>query len=378
MMSNPTQRDQVFISYSRKDRNILEQLQTTLKPLVRGEKISVWDDTKIKSGDEWREEIKKAIASAKIAVLLVSRDFLASDFIAEHELPPLLDAAQNEGLKILWVAVRPSWYEETEIARYQCVNDPIRPLASISGASREKELVRICKEIKAAVLEPTAESQDTASQTAQGEDDKSEDEEKGGADYAADIEEAFESMTQFVEEIRELSAEHTPKIEKHSEQLQKLKDNPPPGAAGKRRGILTQAASVMNQWSKNIENKVPDFEKSVKVLNESFPGFITFIEEPTTEEDKMAIANARILFSEFISQSHMGTESFRELHTTVAGLRGLSKDVNHASRRFTEVLGGVIQNMERVEAFAARAVLLIDERFGSDVAGSNGSDEADA
>jgi predicted nucleotide-binding protein len=141
----------VFFSYSHKDKKWLERFQSTLKPLIRVNQISVWDDTKIKAGDIWRDEIKQALATSKVAVLLVSTNFLNSDFIAENELPPLLVAAQNEGLRILLVIVGHSLFEETELGRYQAVNDPSRPLAKMSAASREQEIVRICKEIKAAV-----------------------------------------------------------------------------------------------------------------------------------------------------------------------------------------------------------------------------------
>jgi hypothetical protein len=76
-------RDQIFISYSHHDKHWLDELLITLAPLVRKRRITVWDDTNIRVGKKWMEEIRGALGAANIAVLLVSRHFLASEFITE-------------------------------------------------------------------------------------------------------------------------------------------------------------------------------------------------------------------------------------------------------------------------------------------------------
>lgn len=145
-----TQRTQVFISYSHKDKVWLQKLQTHLTPFIRGQYLYVWDDTQILPGSKWKEEIEKALASAKIAVLLVTPDFLASKFIHEQELPPLLEASEREGLTILWIPVRSSSYKITKINDYQAAHNPSKPLSSLNDAEQDDAWVSICDRIQEA------------------------------------------------------------------------------------------------------------------------------------------------------------------------------------------------------------------------------------
>lgn len=141
----------ILVSYSHQDRFWLEQLKTMLKPLVRNGRLSVWDDSCINPGANWLQEIKSALARARIAILLASPNFLASDFIHKHQLPPLLDHARVGGLRILWVHVSSCLYEETPIVDYQAAHDISKPLDTLSKPMRTKVLAEICREIGKAV-----------------------------------------------------------------------------------------------------------------------------------------------------------------------------------------------------------------------------------
>lgn len=143
-------RSSAFVSYSHKDIKWLEKLNVMLTPFARNG-MEVWSDQKIKAGSLWEDEIRKALADAKVAVLLVSPDFLASKFIHENELPPLLEEAERGGLKILWIPIHFSNYKQTKIEKYQAAWKPSQPLASLSTSKLNQALVGISESIAEAM-----------------------------------------------------------------------------------------------------------------------------------------------------------------------------------------------------------------------------------
>jgi len=137
----------IFVSYSHEDEEWLKKIERVLSPLVQGQALELWTDKQIDPGAKWKQKIEEALARADLALLLVSPSFLASDFISKHELPPLLKRAEEQGAQILWIPVSDSLYTSTEIAAYEAIIDPKRPLDSFRGASLNKKLVEVAKAI---------------------------------------------------------------------------------------------------------------------------------------------------------------------------------------------------------------------------------------
>lgn len=148
----PPDRTQIFVSYSRQDMKWLETFMKHMNPILRNnQNIHLWTDNTIKVGEKWKEEIDNALEAAKIAILLVTPDFLNSSFILNKELPFLLNKARTQGLKVFWIPVKASSVEQTEINDYQAAYDPKKPIAKIAAPHRDDAWVEICRKLKEAL-----------------------------------------------------------------------------------------------------------------------------------------------------------------------------------------------------------------------------------
>ncbi len=146
-LNEKSRREKVFVSYSHLDKEYLSDVQRHFKPFKS--QIDFWDDSRIAPGQKWKEEIRKVISTTKIAILLVSTDFLGSEFILTDELPPLLEAAEKEGAVILIVILKPCLFEEfDDLNQFQAMNPPNRPVSKMDGNEKEELFVNLVRQTK--------------------------------------------------------------------------------------------------------------------------------------------------------------------------------------------------------------------------------------
>jgi hypothetical protein len=138
----------VFISYSNKDRRHFERLNSHLGALGKEGLLRVWSDQALRAGDYWYEGIKNAIEEATAALLLVSADFLNSEFILHEEIPRILQRRSADGLIVFPVIWRPCpWQRVPWLSRMQVRPKDGQPLSPRTVPRIELELAAIAEEV---------------------------------------------------------------------------------------------------------------------------------------------------------------------------------------------------------------------------------------
>ncbi len=138
----------VFISYARADLAWLERLKIHLRPLERAKRLDLWHDGRIEAGKPWINEIARALQAASSAILLLSPDFMASDFIYTRELQPLAERALSGGVVIFPLIVGHCLFEEDPYLKdFQLFNDPELPLSRLDSSEADRVLVRLAKAV---------------------------------------------------------------------------------------------------------------------------------------------------------------------------------------------------------------------------------------
>src|SRR5258708_508215 len=107
----------VFISYSHQDKKFRQELDKHLSNLKRQNIITSWYDGDIRPGTEWQPQIMEHLHTAQIVLLLISADFMASDFCYSIEMTQAIARHDANQARILPLILRPTDWKGAPFAK---------------------------------------------------------------------------------------------------------------------------------------------------------------------------------------------------------------------------------------------------------------------
>jgi hypothetical protein len=143
MASSPLR---VFISYSHRDEAHRHTLENHLSLLRRQEVIEGWSDRDITAGDEWKTAIDKNLEAADIVLLLVSDEFIASDYCWDKEMLRALERHDASEARVVPIILKPVDWRDAPFARLQALPRDGRPVTTWSN--RDEAWLDVAKGIR--------------------------------------------------------------------------------------------------------------------------------------------------------------------------------------------------------------------------------------
>jgi hypothetical protein len=120
----------ISFCYAHEDETLLKQLKAHLRPLQRQGLITVWYDRDISAGTEWEQHIKEQLSSAQIILLLVSPDFMDSDYCYGIEMQRALERHRRGEARVIPVIMHPVYWQGEPLGKLQALPTDGKPVMS--------------------------------------------------------------------------------------------------------------------------------------------------------------------------------------------------------------------------------------------------------
>lgn len=139
----------IVLCYAQEDEALLLKLEQQLSPFKRQGMIDVWHDQNISAGADWKREIDQHLNAAHVVLLLISPDFLASDYCYSIELKRAVERYAREEVLIIPIILRPVSWQGTPFGMLQALPAKARPVTDWSDL--DKALFNVAVGIRRAV-----------------------------------------------------------------------------------------------------------------------------------------------------------------------------------------------------------------------------------
>ncbi|WP_437873872.1 toll/interleukin-1 receptor domain-containing protein [Sorangium sp. So ce363] len=139
----------LFFSYSHRDEALRDELENHLALLKREDLLQTWHDRRIGAGDEWSGQIDRNLDEAEVFLLLVSADFLASDYCFDKEMKRALERHDAGQARVISVILRETDWHGAPFTRLQALPRDGRPVTS--WQNRDEAWTDVVKGIQHAI-----------------------------------------------------------------------------------------------------------------------------------------------------------------------------------------------------------------------------------
>ena len=138
---------EIFCCYAHGDQLLLNKLKAHLTPLQRQGLITIWADTNIGAGAEWESEIKKHLNSAQIILLLVSPDFMSSEYCYSIEMKRAIERHECGEARVIPVILRPVYWQQAPFGKLQALPQSAKPITDPGWHDIDRALYNVTEAI---------------------------------------------------------------------------------------------------------------------------------------------------------------------------------------------------------------------------------------